>query len=203
MAGRVAPLSIASLHLFDPILGASSLLRTKRRISTLSGVGAKAIRLTVADLFVMVQVGPFEVDLVPKPSWGKKVSTILGEREWRNIRKRELDRARNRCEICGHEGEQRELICHEVWEYDDTKHAQRLRGYKVVCRGCNLIYHLGYAASNELANEAIEHFSKLTGLRFQEARKLLNSKYRELVQIYKERSKHDWKIDVNLESGVR
>jgi hypothetical protein len=66
-----------------------------------------------------------------------------------------------------------------------------------------LIYHLGYAASNELANEAIEHFSKLTGLRFQEARELLNSKYRELVQIYKERSKHDWKIDVNLESGVR
>jgi len=164
------------------------------------GGGAKAIRLTGTKSSIMVQVGPFDVDLVPKPSWGKKVSTILGEKEWRNIRKRELNRARNRCEICGYEGESRELICHEVWEYDDANHVQKLRGYKVVCRGCSLIYHLGYAASNELANEAIEHFSKLTGLGFQEARELLNSKYRELIQMYKERSKHDWKIDVSLES---
>ena len=196
-------MSIASLHPFDTILGAPSPLRTRRRIFMLSDVGAKAIRLRIADLFVMVQVGPFEVDLVPKPSWGKKVSTILGGRKWRNIRKRELDRVRNRCEICGQEGEPRELICHELWEYDDANHVQRLRGYNVVCRGCNLIYHLGYAASNELANEAIEHFSKLTGLGFREARELLNSKYRELIQIHKERSKHDWKIDVSLESAGR
>ena len=151
----------------------------------------------------MVRVGPFDVDLVPKPSWGKKVSTILGEKEWRNIRNRELQRARNRCEICGQEGEPRELICHEVWEYDDRSHVQRLRGYSVVCRRCNLIYHLGYAASKGLANEAIEHFSKLTGLRYQEARELLNSKYRELIQTYKERSRHRWKIDLSLERGAR
>jgi len=181
------------------VLGTSRVVQPMRGLHVFGG-GAKAIRLTGTKSSIMVQVGPFDVDLVPKPSWGKKVSTILGEKEWRNIRKRELNRARNRCEICGYEGESRELVCHEVWEYDDADHVQKLRGYKVVCRGCSLIYHLGYAASNELANEAIEHFSKLTGLGFQEGRELLNSKYRELIQMYKERSKHDWKIDVSLES---
>jgi hypothetical protein len=147
----------------------------------------------------MVQIGPFDVELVPKTSWGKKVSNILGEKEWQKIRKRELERVSYKCEVCSYKGEPRELVCHEMWEYDDANFVQKLVGYRIVCRKCNLIYHLGYAATKGLANEAIEHFSKLTGLGIEEARNLLNSKYRDLIETHKERSKHDWKIDVSFE----
>ena len=152
--------------------------------------------------FIVVRIGPFDVELVPKPNWGKKVSSILGDKKWREVRKRELERAGHACEICGYRGESRELVCHEVWRYDDLNFIQKLVGYKIVCRKCSLIYHMGYAASEGLADEAVRHFSKLTKVDINQARAFLNSGYRMLMSKWKERSRHEWRMDISLETAA-
>lgn len=150
----------------------------------------------------MVQIGPFDVELVPKPNWGKKVSSILGDKKWWEIRKRELERAGHACEICGYRGKPPELVCHEVWKYDDLNLIQKLAGYKIICRKCNLIYHLGYAVSKGLRDDAVKHFSELMKVDIDQARALLSSRYGMLMSTWKERSKHEWRIDISLETAA-
>ena len=55
---------------------------------------------------------------------------------------------------------------HELWNYDDEKHIQKLEGFVLLCKMCHHIKHLGLAGilANEGKldyNEVRKHFCKV------------------------------------------
>jgi len=153
----------------------------------------------------MVRVGCYNIDLVPRKSWGKSLSQLARAKgsgfgsTWDRIRERELERCGYRCEICGASGEKGELLCHEKWCYDKSDYIQRLTGYEVVCKDCNLILHMGRTLKIGLVDRAIAHFQTVTGLGKEE----LNSAVHEAMEEWRVRSTHTWKIDVSSDPLAR
>src|SRR6266542_3657855 len=82
-----------------------------------------------------------EVELVPRTAWGKNLRTQPPRREWGKIRTDVCAYQGHKCAICKAEGR---LICHELWDYDDRNHIQKLTGFKAVCSMCNNVIHLGH-----------------------------------------------------------
>jgi len=147
----------------------------------------------------VVQIGSFDIELVPSTSWGKSLSKLSRTsgvgfgRRWLKIRERELARAGNQCEICGFVG--KGLNCHEKWQYDETNLIQKLIGYEIVCPNCNLILHFGRTLAIGMESIAIAHFSKVTGLKKGD---LERAGYQAMVE-WMERSKKKWYIDISSE----
>jgi hypothetical protein len=153
----------------------------------------------------MVKVGPYDIDLIPLNSWGKNLSELARKKRsgfrriWGKIRERELERCGYRCEICGASGEKGELLCHEKWYYDESGYIQRLIGYEVVCKDCNLILHMGRTRNIEFADRAVAHFQTVTGLGKKELDRAVNRAMAE----WQARSIHTWKIDTSSDPLTR
>jgi len=153
----------------------------------------------------MVKVGPYNIDLVPLKSWGKSLSRLARTRGsgfrsiWDRIRERELERCGYKCEICGTSGEKGELLCHEKWCYDESDYTQRLTGFEVVCKDCNLILHMGRTGVIGLVDRAVAHFQSVTGLGKNEFIKAVNEAKAE----WRVRSTHTWKIDASSDPLAR
>ncbi|MBC7091605.1 MAG: ribonuclease H-like domain-containing protein [Nitrososphaeria archaeon] len=133
-------------------------------------------------------------ELVPSPLWGKSLAN-LAERSvkwyiiWKNTRARELKRSGGRCEYCG---TTIGLTVHEVWDYDDEKHVQKLIGFKVSCRACSLVNHFGFASVKELADVALEHFMQVNSLNREEALKIISKAF----DVWQKRSSYNkWSQD--------
>ena len=153
----------------------------------------------------MVKVGPYNIDLVPQKSWGKSLYQLARTKSsgfrsiWDRIRERELERCGYKCEICGTSGEKGELLCHEKWCYDESDYTQRLTGYEVVCKNCNLILHIGRTSVIGLVDRAVAHFQSVTGLGKNELIKGVNEAKAEWLA----RSTHTWKIDISSDPLAR
>ncbi len=85
------------------------------------------------------------IELVPRTSFYVNIRSILSRREWELIRKDTLTKANNLCEICGGVSATRALDCHEVWEYDDLNHIQKLIKFIALCNRCHEVKHIGKA----------------------------------------------------------
>src|SRR5260370_31103828 len=81
------------------------------------------------------------IELVPKPVWGNSLAHRMTRANWNKIRWLVLERYRYHCGICG--SDEKPLTCHELWEYDDEQHVQKLQGFIVLCRNCHAIKHYG------------------------------------------------------------
>ena len=70
-------------------------------------------------------MGKYKLDfqLVPDGCWYTNLRSALPKETWDRVRKKAYARAGGRCMICGKAGR---LEAHEVWEYDDKKHIQKL-----------------------------------------------------------------------------
>lgn len=136
------------------------------------------------------------IQLVPSPLWGKSLARLASKSPkwneiWRKIRQFELQRTGNRCEVCGSE---LAGVCHEEWEYDDTKHIQRLIGFRVLCSLCNLIAHMGYASVKGLSNDAFQHFIEVSNLSREEALLVIDEAFRKWAERFQ---RVDWKQDLS------
>lgn len=139
-----------------------------------------------------MKVGTFDIDLIPTSQWGKSLANRLPRTHWQRIRKRELARANNKCELCGSTG----FICHELWSFDVETKIQKLVGYKIICDKCDLVMHLGRANATGKQDDAIRQLAKLSGIRSApELERLWHSIFDE----WEERSKIKWKIDTSFE----
>lgn len=153
----------------------------------------------------MARVGPYNIDLVPRTSWGKSLSQLARtkgsgfKRVWDRIRERELERCGFKCEICGASGEKGELLCHEKWRYDDSDCTQRLTGYEVVCKDCNLILHMGRTRVIGCVGRAVAHFQAVTGL----GKNALSKAVNEATAEWRERSTITWNIDISSDPLAR
>ncbi len=124
--------------------------------------------------------------LVPSTSWYTNLRSILPN--WKEISLKV--RASGHCDICGKATSS--LDAHEVWEYDDVQHTQKLKRVISVCKECHHTIHIGYAQIIGLDKEAFAHYQKVNFLSEQLAEKDLDAAWDD----WERRSDFPWKIDV-------
>jgi len=132
------------------------------------------------------------VELVPKPLWGRSLAKLAPRSEWGALRQQVFEKYAGKCAICGATAR----IAHEVWEYNDAAHVQRLRDIIPICDVCNLVKHLGrtgvLAAQGEVVqSQAIYHFLEVNGCDL----KTFYAHERQVFDTWHERSRHKWTID--------
>lgn len=134
------------------------------------------------------------IELVPSNSWYDNLRIVLPPSKWDQIRKRTYAEYGNRCGICGAE---ERLNCHEIWEYDDRRHIQKLIGFIALCDMCHHVKHIGLAGI--LAKEGkldygavIDHFMKVNNC----DKKTFEKHIERAFSQWRERSKYDWQADL-------
>ena len=131
-----------------------------------------------------------EIDLIPSTAWYSNLRNKVTKKEWDKIRKQNYADANHKCAICGADGR---LNCHEIWEYDNKKHIQKLKGFIALCNDCHMIKHIGFAdiqASKGLLDmdKLIKHFMKVNDV----DKKAFDKHYEEAFKVWKERSQKEW-----------
>ena len=127
--------------------------------------------------------------LVPDGCWYTNLRSALPREAWDKIRKKAYARAGGRCMICGKAGR---LEAHEVWEYDDEKHIQKLADVIAVCPACHEAIHIGRTALIGREKEAQAHFMAVNGCTQSEYHAALG----EANRVHAERSRHEWITDI-------
>ena len=140
------------------------------------------------------------IELVPYASWYNNLRKVLPQAKWNRIRERTFAKYGHKCGICGSSGK---LSCHELWEYDDKKHIQKLTGLIALCDMCHFVKHLGLATI--LASEGkldmdkvIEHFMKVNNCK----RKVFEEHEKKAFDEWRKRSQHKWRIDFGRYKNV-
>jgi hypothetical protein len=141
-----------------------------------------------------------KIELVPSTSWFDNLRKRTTSENWDKIRKTAYANSGHICSICGTGGK---LNCHEVWEYDDKKHIQKLRGFVALCDMCHHVKHLGFAAilasKGELDyDKVIEHYMKVNNC----DRKTFEEHRGRAFDEWRERSKYKWDVDLGEYKGM-
>ena len=95
--------------------------------------------------------------MVPVPLWNRSVCQVLDPKRkaWRSIRQQVIDAVSGTCDYCTkHYDNGTNMVCHEVWEYDDQNHTATLTDFALACRDCNFVLHPGAALEVGFRQEA-------------------------------------------------
>lgn len=133
------------------------------------------------------------IDFIPKSCWDANIREHMAKSNWNKLQKEVLKEANNTCKICG---SNRKVGCHEVWQYDDKKSIQKLKGFQAICRMCYAVEHFGMSQVLAIRgylnlNEVIKHFCKVNDVSWDEFNK---HKEKAFVK-HRERSSKKWKTD--------
>jgi len=135
-----------------------------------------------------------EIELVPSTVWYSSLHNLLPRKVWDNIRNEIIRKNGKKCQICGEtEGI---MNLHEIWSYNDNKHIQKLEGFILLCQMCHHVKHIGLAgilaSQGKLDYEkVIGHFGKVNNC----TRKEFEEHEKEAFEIWRKRSKYQWKQD--------
>jgi len=133
-------------------------------------------------------------ELVPKTAWYSNVRSNVPRSEWDIIRQRVYAAAGHICEVCGGVGKNHPVECHEVWDYNDKTNIQKLVRMIALCPACHSVKHLGRARAVGIYHLAMEQLMKVNGWNREEAIEYATGVFVE----WKERSKHQWKINLDI-----
>ena len=128
--------------------------------------------------------------LVPKPLWGKSAANLLPRASWDRIRADILTAANHKCQVCKEKS--RMLSCHEMWLYDDKNGVATLVEFRMQCRDCDQVVHMGRAVKHGGGRAALIHLCRINFISPKEGRAI----YDGAMADWKERSKRTWRIDV-------
>ena len=136
-----------------------------------------------------------KIELVPSTSWYNNLRNKMDKRDWEQLRKKTYGSYGHQCGIC--DTREGRLNCHEIWEYDDKEHIQKLIGFIALCGLCHHVKHIGLAGilaeKGQLDyDKVIEHFMKVNGC---DRHTFLAHKRQAFAQ-WRERSQHDWQVDL-------
>ena len=138
------------------------------------------------------------IELIPKTCHYSNVRTTVTKQEWNKIRFISYEAANNKCEICGdvgkNQGYKHNVECHEIWDYDDTNHVQKLVGLISLCPVCHQVKHIGRAIAmgrHQLVYKQLMKVNKWTP-------KQVENYILKCFEIQKERSEYQWSLDISL-----
>ena len=134
------------------------------------------------------------IELVPSTVWESSVYKLMSREVWDSIRNDFIKENGRKCQVCGKTSGTMNL--HEIWNYDDKKHVQKLEGFILLCRMCHHVKHIGLAGI--LANQGklgydkvIEHFCKVNDC----TKKEFEKHKAKAFEIWRERSEYEWNQD--------
>ena len=138
------------------------------------------------------------IELVPSTCHFSNVRTTIKPKEWDKVRFISYEAANHVCEICGDNGKNQgynhNVECHEIWYYDDTTHIQKLVGLVSLCPICHQVKHIGRAIA--MGKERIVHRQLRKVNQWTQAQ--VDKHIKESFEVYKERSQHEWELDISL-----
>ena len=131
---------------------------------------------------------------MPKALWGRSLAALARKQskfgpKWQGIRQKEFSRTNGRCESCG--GQARSL--HEIWDYDDARHVQRLVGFEPVCELCSLTQHMGRAHEIGRGAEAEQQIARVNGISLEQVGTMLQT----AAIVWMARNEHSWTQDLS------
>jgi hypothetical protein len=136
-------------------------------------------------------------EIVPSSSWYNNVRSNVSDKEWDFLRKKSYESAGHVCEICGDTGKNQgfnhNVECHEIWEYDDKTHIQKLIGLISLCPHCHKVKHPGLAQIRGESEIVISQLMKVNEITEKDADNYLN----EAFDIFSKRSLHKWTLDIS------
>ncbi|WP_218080940.1 DUF5710 domain-containing protein [Anthocerotibacter panamensis] len=101
------------------------------------------------------------IELVPQTCWYSNVRSNVSDKDWDKLRQMTYEKANNTCEVCGGKGTQWPVECHEIWDYDDKQHIQKLVGLIALCPPCHEVKHMGFANTQGRGDIARAHLAKV------------------------------------------
>ncbi len=131
-------------------------------------------------------------ELVPRPLWGVSAYRILSRTRWNKIRALVLYQAANTCFVCA-KVQDKGMVCHEVWNCDDSQHIAQLVRLAILCPDCNFVHHLGRAGQIGVQDRAVAHMIAVNGMSKADASVVVRTAFEE----WEERSQHRWRIAVD------
>ena len=137
---------------------------------------------------------PLTVEVVPQTCHFSNVRSLLAEEDWNSIRKIVYGQAGRRCEICGDKGPAHPVEAHEIWDYDDKSHIQRLDGIVALCPPCHQVKHIGFAQVQGKHLDAFNHLLKVNNLTWAQGEEYLE----QVLHVYLDRSEHEWVLDCSM-----
>jgi len=147
------------------------------------------------------------IELIPSSSWGTNIRSLIGQTRWDKVRRQAYERAGHRCEVCGSDhitltGSRvpYAVECHEVWEYDDEHHVQRLVRMIALCPACHSVKHYGRTSNLGYGREAEAHLARVNGWTQREVEEHIE----ESGGLWEQRSQFSWQMDLSAlrEYGV-
>jgi hypothetical protein len=133
-------------------------------------------------------------ELVPETVWYKSLAKLLPKSVWNSVREDVIKKNGRQCQICGEtEGT---MNLHEIWDYDDVNHVQKLDGFILLCVMCHHVKHIGLAGilanGGKLDyNKVVRHFCKVNSCSEKEFEEHVKGAF----TIWRKRSQLQWKQD--------
>jgi hypothetical protein len=134
------------------------------------------------------------IELVPNTSWYNNLRKVMTKADWDKLRKSVYVQYNYHCAVCGTAGR---MNCHEIWEYDDEKRIQYLRGFVALCDMCHHVKHIGLA--HNLAEQRELNFAEVE-MHFCRVNNCTPVQMDEIIQaafdVWEQRSGNSWEIDL-------
>jgi hypothetical protein len=140
-----------------------------------------------------------EIELVPSSLWRSSLCELLPREVWHEVKQRLYTEEGRKCYVCN---SKQRLSAHEFWEYDGINHIQRLVAVHHLCSLCHKIKHIGFwchiaEGKAKLEQQGfdredlIKHFCSVNAC----LREEFLSHEEEALDMWRERSRHQWKQD--------
>lgn len=134
------------------------------------------------------------IELVPQSCFFSNVRSTVSRRDWDTLRYECYDLAGHRCEICGSRGKKYAVECHEIWEYDDKNHVQKLVRLIALCPMCHRCKHWGLSRIKGLEEDCYNHFCIVNQVSYNEASHIVFDAF----EVWENRSFSAWKADLTF-----
>lgn len=138
------------------------------------------------------------IELVPSTAWYSNVRSNVTRGVWDEIRQKAYSKANHQCEICGevglNQGVKHRVECHEIWDYNDVTHEQKLLGFIALCPYCHKTKHAGLARINQEEELVLNQLMKVNQMTRIAAEDYLTKSF----NIWSKRSQYQWVLDIEM-----
>lgn len=132
----------------------------------------------------------FNVELVPRTCFYTNVRSNVTKGEWDVLRRAAYKRAGYTCKGCNVNGR---LEAHEIFSYNDANKLQKLEDIIALCHLCHMAHHLGFAKIKGEITAVREHLRTINGW----SQKEMETYENHVFSVWRERSEHDWRLDLS------
>lgn len=145
-------------------------------------------------LLSLHQTLKLQIELVPSSCWWSNVRKVVTLQQWDNIRHPVFKAAKFHCEICGEQGINHPVECHEVWAYEEKIMTQTLKYFQALCPLCHEVKHIGLAGMRGNSERAFLRFRTINNLEETLARNIKTAVFKQ----WRIRSMQNWKLNIEI-----